>query len=69
MRLGSRNSRHGDRRNRQKFFEASGGVEPAFGEGSIMFAAALFGVSDRVRQSPETHKPKNDASVRKKSAS
>ena len=33
-----------------------------------MFAAALFGVSDRVRQSPETHKPKNDASVRKKSA-
>ena len=32
-----------------------------------MFAAALFGVSDRVRQSPETHKPKNDASVRKKS--
>ena len=34
-----------------------------------MFAAALLGVSDRVRQSPETHKPKNDASVRKKSAS
>jgi len=32
-----------------------------------MFAAVLFGESDRVRQSPETHKPKNDASVRKKS--